>query len=102
VFLDEVPDDLSADLAQADVRPADPGQRPLGAPAVAVEHRQRPQIDAVLVEGRVDDLSEAVQVGAAVGVDHTLGFAGGAGGVVDRDRCQLILDRPLEGVGGPS
>ena len=81
---------------------ADPGQRPWRAPAVAVEHRQRPQIDAVLVEGGVDDLSEAVQVGAAVGVDHTLGPARRAGGVVDGDRGQLVLDRPFDEVIGPA
>ena len=39
---------LGAHPAQADVRAGDERQRPGKAPAVAVEHRQRPQIDRML------------------------------------------------------
>ena len=36
-------------------------------------------------------LPQRVQVCAAVGVDHSLRLAGGAGGVVDRDGLVLIV-----------
>ena len=66
VLADQLPDRVAADLAQADVRAADRGDRPRRAPAVAVEHRQRPQVDAVRRVRRVHDLAEGVQVRAAV------------------------------------
>ena len=50
--VDQLPDRVAADLAQAHLGAADRDQRPARAPAVAVEHRQRPQVDAVVGEGR--------------------------------------------------
>ena len=41
------PDIVRIELAQADVGAADGGDGPGVAPAIAVEHRQRPEIDAV-------------------------------------------------------
>ena len=67
------------------------------APAVAVEHRQRPQVDRVVAHVPADDVGQRVQVGAAVVVDHALGVAGGAGGVVERDGVPLVVgQRPVE------
>ena len=43
--LDQREDHRRVDLAQADMGAADGGDRPGVGPAVAVEHRQRPQID---------------------------------------------------------
>ena len=41
------------------------------------------------------DVAGGVQVGATVVVDHPLGLAGGAGGVVERDRLPLVLGQPV-------
>ena len=83
------------DLPQADVRRADGGHRPGEAPAVAVEHRQRPEVDRARVEPRVVRLGERVQVRAAVRVHHALRPAGRAARVVDRDRVVLRLEPVL-------
>ena len=96
VLVDERPDRVAADLAQADVGAADRGDRPGRAPAVAVEHRQRPQVDARRVVVRVHDLAQRVQVRAAVVVLHALGAPGGAARVVDADRRALVVDLPRQ------
>ena len=96
--VDQFPGALGVDRAHGHVARRDRGDGPGEAPAVAVEHRQRPQIHRLSGQAGVDDLAERVQVGAAVGVLHPLGPAGGAGGVVDRDRLLLVLQparRPL-------
>jgi hypothetical protein len=56
--------------------PADHSQWSLNQqlPAVAVEHRQRPQIDAVPRHAPGQDVAHAVQVRAPVVVDDALGF----------------------------
>ena len=71
--------------------------RPREAPAVAVEHRQRPEIDRVLAHAAGDDVAERQQIGAAVVVDHALRVAGRPRGVVERDRVPLVVGhRPSE------
>ena len=92
----QLPDAVAAHRAQADVAAADGGHAPRRAPAVAMEHRERPQIDRVGGVLGVQDLPEAVQVGAPVGVDDALRLPGGPRRVVDRDRVQLVLDRPVQ------
>ena len=75
---------------------ADGGHAPSRAPPVAMEHRERPQVDGVGPVLGVQHLPEAVQVGAPVGVHDALGLSGGPRRVVDRDRGQLVLDRPAQ------
>ena len=77
-------------LPQADMGAGDDRERPGEAPAVAVEHRQGPEIDRVLRQPGGDDVAEREQSRAAVVVDHALRIAGGAGGVVERDRVPLV------------
>ena len=44
-----------------------------------------------------DDVTHGVEVGATVVVDHALGVAGGAGGVVERYRPPFVVgQRPVE------
>ena len=64
-----------------------PGERP----AVAVEHRQRPQVGGAGVEPCLGDHAQRVQVGAAVGVHDALRPAGGAARVVDREQGVLVV-----------
>ena len=94
LVVEELPDHVGAYRPQAHVRGADRGDRPRCAPSVAVEHRQRPQVDALRVQPLVDDLAQRVEVRAAVGVHHALGRAGRPRGVVDRDQALLVVDRP--------
>ncbi len=78
------------EAAQADLGGANGRQRPRKAPAIAVEHRQRPQVDRLAVDAPVDDIGHRIEIGAAVVVDHPLRIAGGAGGIVQRNRIPLI------------
>ena len=96
LLLEELPDAVASHRAQAHVAAADGGHGPSRAPAVAMEHRERPQVDRVGAVLGVQDLPEAVQVGAPVGVDDALGLPGGPRRVVDRDRGQLVLDHPAQ------
>ena len=88
---------LGTNLAQADMGAGDDRDRPGEAPAVAVEHRQRPEIDRMAAEIAGDDIGGREQVGAAVVIDHALGIAGGAGGVVQRDGVPFVRrHQPVE------
>ena len=68
----------------------DDRQRPGKAPAVAVEHRQRPQIDRMLAHAAGDDVGHRQQISAAVMIDDAFGIAGGAGGVIERDGVPFV------------
>ena len=90
VLADEIEDRLRLDLAQAHVRAGRRGDRPVEAPAVAMEHRQRPQVHRVLRHRPVEDVVDRVQVRAAIVIHDALGIAGRARGVVERDRVPLV------------
>ena len=81
---------LAEHLAQADMRAAHKADRPGKAPAVAVEHRQGPEVDRVRAHAPDLHVADRVQVGAAVVIDHALGVAGGAAGVVEADGLPFI------------
>ena len=91
-----IEDRFRLDLAQADIGPGVGRHGPREAPAVAVEHRQRPQVDRVVRHAPGDDVADRVQVRAAVVVDDALRIAGGARGVVERDRVPFVAG-PLPG-----
>ena len=94
---DGVVDRRGAHRAQADMGAGDHRQRPRKAPAVAVKHRQRPQIDRMLAHAAGDDVGERQQIGAAMVIDHALGIAGGARGVIERDGVPFVLrHQPVE------
>ena len=76
--------------AQADVRAGLKRHRPGERPAVAVEHRQGPEIGRVQRHVVGQDLAERREVGAAVVDHHALGLAGGARGVVEADRLPFV------------
>ncbi len=80
-----------AHLAQAHMGAGDDRERPREAPAVAVEHRQRPEIDAVLAHAAGERVADREQMGAAVVIDDALGVAGGARRVVERDRVPFVV-----------
>ncbi|MNL81194.1 hypothetical protein D3C87_2082310 [compost metagenome] len=78
VFADQVEDLLRVDATEEHMHAGQGGDGPGVAPAVAVEHRQGPEIDRVVAHGPGHLVAQGVEVGAAVVVDHALGVAGGA------------------------
>ncbi len=78
---------------------ADRSDGPGVAPAVAMEHWQRPEVDAVGGHPVFQQLAKGIEIGAAMGVHHPLRAAGRAAGVVNRDRLVLVGDRPIERIG---
>jgi len=87
------------DLAQADIDARGRGKRPGKAPAVAVEHRQRPEIDRMLAEIAGEDIADGVEIGAAVMGHDALGIARGARGVAERDRVPFVVRQPCREAG---
>ena len=83
-----------AHLAQADMGAGHHRDGPWEAPAIAMKHRQRPEIDAVLAHAAGEHVADGEQVGAAVVINDALGISGGARSVVERDRVPLIV-RPV-------
>ncbi len=83
-------------MAQTDAHPGGRRQGPGETPAVAVKHRQSPEIDAVLGQLPGEHVVDRIEVGTAMVIDHPLGVACGAGGVVEGDRLPLILRQPAE------
>ena len=78
------------DAAQAHMRARHRRHRPRMGPAVAVEHRQGPEIDGFGRKPERHDVAERVQERAAMVIDDALGIAGRARGVVERDRLPLV------------
>ena len=83
--------------AQADMRAGLHGERPREAPAIAVEHRQRPQIDGVPAHAGMDRVGIGHQGRAAMVVDDAFRVACRARRVVERDRVPFVVrHRPFE------
>ncbi|BAT09353.1 Os09g0555850, partial [Oryza sativa Japonica Group] len=80
--------------ADADVRAAARRHAPGEGPAVAVEHRERPQVDRLVADAPLEKKAHGVEVRAAVAVHDALGRRRRAGGVVERDGVPLVLHRP--------
>ena len=89
--VDGFEDRVALHPAQTDVRAAEGSDGPRETPAVAVEHRQRPQVDGIVAEFPDQLVVHRGEVGAAVVVDHALRMAGGARRVVEADGLPLIV-----------
>ena len=88
---DGVVDRLRPHRAQAHMGAGEERDRPGKAPAVAVEHRQRPQIDRVLAHARGKRVGVTHQCRAAMMIDDALGVPGRAAGVVEGERVPFIV-----------
>ena len=99
VLRDQLEDLCRIDLAQADIDAGGGRDGPGKAPAVAVEHRQRPEIDRMLAEIARQDVADGVEIGAAVMGDDALGIARGARGVAQRDRVPFVVGQPCDEAG---
>ena len=87
------------DPPQAHVRAPHRRHRPGVAPAVAVEHRQGPEVDRARRQARMHDVADRFEKGAAVMVDDALRVAGRPRGVVQRDRRALVRGRRPHEIG---
>ena len=93
VLADQLEDRHRVDAAQTDVGAAGRRHAPGVAPAVAMEHRQRPQVHRLWAEPEHQGVAERVEESAAVVIDDALGVAGGARRVVQRDRLPFVGGR---------
>ena len=94
--LEELPDARRFYLPQAHVRAGYRRHRPRVGPAVAVEHRQRPQVVGVVVHPDLDDVAQSTQVRTPVRVHYTLRLPRRAGRIVDRDGFLFIFQHTLD------
>ena len=94
VFVQRLIDGARLHVAQADAHPGGRRQSPGEAPAVAVKHRQGPQIDGVLGQLPGEHVVDGIEMGAAMVIDHPLGVARGTRGVVERNRLPLVRRQP--------
>jgi hypothetical protein len=77
------------------VRPGDGRDRPGVGPAVAVKHRQGPQVSGLVVHLDLDDVAQSADVSVAVVVHHALWLPRRPGGVVYGDHLLLVLQDAL-------
>ncbi len=81
------------------MRAAGGGDRPGEAPAVAVEHRQRPQVAGTRTEPCVVGHRGGLEVGTAVVVHDALGPSGRTGRVVEGEQVVLVDLHLVGGLG---
>ena len=91
LLCERLPDRFGAHLTQADMRADDGRERPRETPAVAMKHRQGPQVDRMFGHGGGQRIALCQEIRTPVMRDHTLGVACGAGCVIDRNRVPFIL-----------
>ena len=99
VLRDQLEDLGRIDLAQADIDAGRGRDRPRKAPAVAVEHRQRPQIHRMLAEIAGEDIADGIEIGAAVMGHDALRIARGARGIAQRNRVPFVAGQPCDEAG---
>ena len=99
VLRDQLEDLRRIDLAQADIDAGGGRDRPRKAPAVAMEHRQRPEIDRMLAEIAGKDVADGVEIGAAMMGDDALWIACGARGVAQRDSVPFVAGQACHEAG---
>ena len=87
---DRIVDRRRLDPPQTDIGAGKGGDGPGETPAVAMEHRQRPEINRVGRHGPDHHVADGVQEGAAVMVDDALRVAGGAGCVIQRTGVPFV------------
>jgi hypothetical protein len=90
VLLDATEDLGAVDLAEDDVLPAHGGHDVGHAPAIAVEHRERVEVDVAVAHEGVPAEDGGVEPQVPVGHLDALGACGGAARVVDRGGRTLV------------
>ena len=84
-------DQRRVDATQTDIGAGHCRERPRKTPAIAVKHRQGPEIDRMARQVPGQHIADRVQIGAAMVNHHALGIAGRARGVIQADRIPFIF-----------
>src|SRR6185437_11692403 len=79
-------------VRQADMSRANRSHGPGKAPAVAMEHWQGPEINGRVRKPMLHHFAKRIDVSAAMGVHHALGYARGAAGVVNGNDAIFFRD----------
>ena len=87
----EFEDQRRINATQTDTGAGHRCERPWETPAIAVKHRQGPEIDRMPRQVPGEHIADRVQISTAVMHHHALGVAGGARGVVQADRIPFIF-----------
>ena len=90
MLADRIEDGLRIHTAQAHIDASAGRHRPGKAPAIAMEHGQRPEVDRVLGHVPLQHIADGIGGRAPVVVHHALGVTRGARGVVQGDGIPLI------------
>ena len=90
VIGDGVVHGFRADPAKADVGSSNSRNGPGEAPTVAMEHRQRPEINGMHGHTARERVRVAHEGRAAMVIDDAFGIAGRARRIVERDRVPLV------------
>ena len=90
VVRQRVPDQVRAHPAQRHMGSRHHRNRPGETPAIAVEHRQRPEIDGMPGQVSRQHIARSHEIGAPVMIDHALGISRRARGIVQRNRLPFI------------
>ena len=93
LLLNELQDFLRIKLAQADVGAANGRHSPGEAPAVAMKHRQHPEIIRTVVHGQFNHFTYSIKIGAAMVVHYTFRSSRGAGCIVDGNGLIFVFDQ---------
>ncbi len=88
---DRLIDRRGVDAPQANMSAGHRRNRPRKTPAVAVEHRQGPQIDRMVPHAPDENVAKRIQIGAAVVIHDPLRITGRARRVVESNRFPLIF-----------
>ena len=91
IFANGIENSVGAHRAQTDTGAVERGDGPRETPAVAMKHRQCPEVHRVRTHVPGQRIRHRVQVGAAVVSDYALGVAGGARCIAKRDRAPLVI-----------
>ena len=90
VIMDQIQNLLRIHPAQEHVHAGQGSNGPGIAPAIAMKHRQRPQIHRVIAHAPGHLVAQSIQVSTAVMVDHPFRVARSAGGIVKGYGLPLI------------
>ena len=90
-LFDEAETHAWVEAAQTHVHTCTGSHRPWETPAIAMKHRQRPQIHGEFGHVPIHDVGNRVHHRAAVVVDHAFGVARGARSVIERNRIPFVL-----------
>ena len=81
---------LRIELSQTDIHTGTRCQRPRKTPAIAMKHRQGPQVDRVLGHIPFENIRYGIDRRTPVVIDHAFGITGRARGVVQCNRIPFI------------